>query len=99
MSIQKRNLGGFNRIIFTSVISKYVLSCSSFLNKVKDKKEWILKTTYPLMAAMLDVASGRGSLLKMIIILIHNTSLCGGEYYERIRTNFIRTQALIFVKI
>ena len=33
-----------------------------------------------LQAAMLGVASGRGSRLKMIIILIHNTSLCPGEY-------------------
>ena len=32
------------------------------------------------MVAMLTVASGRGSRLKMIIISIHNTSLCGGEY-------------------
>ena len=40
----------------------------------------ILESTYPLMAAMLGVASGRGSRLKMIIIWIHNTSLFGGEY-------------------
>ena len=36
------------------------------------------------MAAMLGVASGRGSRLKMIIIWIHNTSLCGGEYRNRV---------------
>ena len=31
----KADLGGFNRIIFTSVINNYILSFSSFLNKVK----------------------------------------------------------------
>ena len=35
------------------------------------------------MAAMLGVAFGRGSRLKMIIIWIHNTSLCGGEYVTK----------------
>ena len=30
-------LGGFNRIIFTSVTNNYILSFSSFLNKVKVK--------------------------------------------------------------
>ena len=38
ISNQKRNLGGFNRIIFTSVINNYILSFSSFLNKVKKSK-------------------------------------------------------------
>ena len=33
----KRKLGGFNRIIFTSVINNYIISFSSFLNKVKVK--------------------------------------------------------------
>ena len=33
---QKRNLGGFNQIIF-SVINNYILSFSSFLDKVKVK--------------------------------------------------------------
>ena len=37
ISNQKRNLGGFNRIIFTGVINNYILSFSSFLNKVKVK--------------------------------------------------------------
>ena len=35
VSNQTRNLEGFNRIIFTSVINNYILSFSSFLNKVK----------------------------------------------------------------
>ena len=37
ISNQKRNLGGFNRIVFNSVINNYILSFSSFLNKVKVK--------------------------------------------------------------
>ena len=37
------------------------------------------------MVAMLSVASGRGSHLKMIIIWIHNTSLCGGEYLLQVK--------------
>ena len=37
ISNQIRNLVGFNRIIFTSVINNYVLSFSSFLNKEKVK--------------------------------------------------------------
>ena len=34
---QKPTLGGSNWIIFTSVINNYILSFSSFLNKVKVK--------------------------------------------------------------
>ena len=37
VSNQKLNLDGFNRIIFTSVINNYILSFSSFLDKVKVK--------------------------------------------------------------
>ena len=37
ISNEKQNLGGFNRIIFTSVINNYILSFSSFLIKVKVK--------------------------------------------------------------
>ena len=37
ISNQKRNLGGFNRIIFTSVVNNYILYFISFLNKVKVK--------------------------------------------------------------
>ena len=37
ISNQKRNLDGFNRIIFTTVIKNYILSFSSFLNKAKVK--------------------------------------------------------------
>ena len=46
------------------------MSLSSFLNKVnyEGQNKWILETTHPLKAAMLGVASGRGSRLKMIII-------------------------------
>ena len=46
LSNQKRNWGGFDRIIVTSVMNNYVSSFSSFLNKVKVKMNgfWKLHT-------------------------------------------------------
>ena len=60
----KRNLGGVNRIIFTSLTDNSVLIFSYFLEHGKGQTKCLLETTYPLMEAMLGVLSGRDSLFK-----------------------------------